>query len=122
MFDIGFLELLLIGIVALIVVGPERLPSLVKTTGLWVSRMRRMISGVKREITDELRIEELRQQAKAREDAIKSEVDSIRKPFSDTLRDDVLGASTARAEAVQPESVGNQIKPDNASVKNVTND
>lgn len=101
MFDIGFLELLIIGVVALVVVGPERLPGLVKTTGMWVGRIRRMLSGVKREISEELRIEELRQQAKEREEAIRRDVDSVRKPFSETLRDDVMsaGANNIRPEA-----------------------
>lgn len=90
MFDIGFLELLIIGVVALIVVGPERLPSLVKTTGLWVSRIRRTLSGVKREISEELRVEELRQQAKVRQEIMEEQVESIRKPFADTLRDEIL--------------------------------
>ena len=61
MFDIGFLELLLIGVVALLVVGPERLPRLARTAGLWVGRGRRMLSSVKAEIDRELKAEELKQ-------------------------------------------------------------
>ena len=61
MFDIGFLELLLIGVVALLVVGPERLPKLARTAGLWLGRGRRMLSSVKAEIDRELKAEELKQ-------------------------------------------------------------
>lgn len=122
MFDIGFLELLIIGVVALVVVGPERLPGLVKTIGLWVGRIRRMLSGVKREISEELRIEELRQQAKAREQEIKENVDAVTKPFSETLRDDVLSArrpvDTAEPSISSAPSVAASI-PEQSEVKPV---
>lgn len=61
MFDIGFLELVLISVVALIVVGPERLPRLARTAGLWLGRGRRMLSSVKDEIDRELKADELKQ-------------------------------------------------------------
>ena len=61
MFDIGFLELIVIGVVALLVVGPERLPRLARTAGLWLGRGRRMLSSVKSEIDAELKAEELKQ-------------------------------------------------------------
>lgn len=61
MFDIGFWEMALIGLVALIVVGPERLPKLARMAGLWLGRGRRMLSSVKEEIDRELKAEELKQ-------------------------------------------------------------
>ncbi|MFW5450402.1 MAG: Sec-independent protein translocase protein TatB [Methylophagaceae bacterium] len=61
MFDIGFWELLLIAIVALIVVGPERLPKLVRVTGFWVGKANASIQAVRSEISRELRAEELKQ-------------------------------------------------------------
>ena len=61
MFDIGFFELLLIGIVALVVVGPERLPKLMRVTGLWVGRANASIQSIRSEIAQELRAEELTQ-------------------------------------------------------------
>jgi sec-independent protein translocase protein TatB len=61
MFDIGALELLIIGVVALIVVGPERLPRLARTAGLWVGRARRALSSVKEEIDREIKADELRE-------------------------------------------------------------
>jgi sec-independent protein translocase protein TatB len=60
-FDIGFWELLLIAIVALIVVGPERLPKLVRVTGLWVGKANASLQAVRSEISRELRAEELKQ-------------------------------------------------------------
>ena len=60
MFDIGFWELAVIGIVALLVIGPDRLPAVARTTGLWISKIRRMISSVKDDISKELKAEELK--------------------------------------------------------------
>jgi len=60
MFDIGFWELVLIGIVGLVVIGPERLPGVARTLGRWVGRTRRFVSNVKADIERELRDEELR--------------------------------------------------------------
>lgn len=60
MFDIGALELLVIGVVALIVVGPERLPKLARAAGLWVGRARRAFSAVKEEIDREIKADELK--------------------------------------------------------------
>jgi sec-independent protein translocase protein TatB len=59
MFDIGFWELTLIGVVALLVIGPERLPTVARTAGLWVGRMRRFVSSVKSDIDQQLKAEEL---------------------------------------------------------------
>lgn len=61
MFDIGFWELTLIGVVAMIVVGPERLPGLARTAGLWLGKARRMLSEVKAEVDRELHLEEIKQ-------------------------------------------------------------
>ncbi len=60
MFDVGFWELLLIGVVALLVVGPERLPGLARTVGAWVGKARRLVNSVKADIDREMRAEELK--------------------------------------------------------------
>lgn len=60
MFDIGFSELLLVGIVALIVLGPERLPKVARTVGHLVGRMQRYAAGLKAEIDREVKLEELK--------------------------------------------------------------
>lgn len=61
MLDIGFLELMLIGIVGLLVLGPERLPRAARTTGMWIGKIKRTVSGMQREISAQLESEELRQ-------------------------------------------------------------
>ena len=50
MFDIGFLEIVIIASIALVVLGPERLPRAARTAGMWVGRARRMVSDVKSDI------------------------------------------------------------------------
>ncbi|MFD2113742.1 Sec-independent protein translocase protein TatB [Thiorhodococcus fuscus] len=60
MFDIGFTELLLIGVVALVVLGPERLPKVARVAGMWVGKARRTLASVKQEIDRELKAEELK--------------------------------------------------------------
>lgn len=61
MFDIGFFELCLIGIVALLVIGPEKLPRVARTVGLWIGKAQGMVKTVKYEIDEQVRIEELKQ-------------------------------------------------------------
>lgn len=61
MFDIGFWELLMIAIVALVVVGPERLPKLIRVVGLWVGKANASVQSIRNEISQELRAEELKQ-------------------------------------------------------------
>ncbi len=60
MFDIGFWELTIIGVVALLVIGPERLPRVARTTGLWLGRARRFVSSVKADIDREIAADELK--------------------------------------------------------------
>jgi len=58
MFDIGFWELMVVAIVVLLVVGPERLPGLARDAGFWVGKIRRFINHTRREIESELQITE----------------------------------------------------------------
>ena len=64
MFDIGFSELILVGILGLIILGPERLPKAARTVGLLVGRMRRTMSGIQQEIEQEVRNQEIREKLK----------------------------------------------------------
>jgi sec-independent protein translocase protein TatB len=60
MFDLGFTELMLIGIVALVVIGPERLPKVARTAGQWLGKLNRYVSQVKQDIDRDMKLEELR--------------------------------------------------------------
>ena len=61
MFDLGFTEMMLIGIVALIVIGPERLPGVARTAGKYFGRLKRFMTTVKADVEQELRADELRE-------------------------------------------------------------
>lgn len=61
MFDVGFWELCLIGLISLLVIGPERLPKVARIAGYWIGKVRSMTDSVKQEIKEELREEEIRQ-------------------------------------------------------------
>jgi len=69
MFDIGFWELMLIGIIGLVVLGPERLPVAIRTVRNWISSVRKFSEGVKSELSEELRIHELHSNLKKAEQA-----------------------------------------------------
>ncbi len=62
MFDIGFLELVVCAVIALIVLGPERLPDAARTAGRWVGNARRMMSQLTTELDRQLKVDELRKE------------------------------------------------------------
>jgi len=106
MFDIGFFELMLIGIVGLIVIGPERLPRVARTLGKWVGRTRRFISNVKQDIDREIRQDEIRQalQRNASLDEIKNIINDSRFTIEDEVegkRDYVVKARDDDPRAAQ---------------------
>ena len=59
MFDVGFSEVVIIAIIALVILGPERLPKVARTLGFWVGKARRMVADVKSDIDREMRESEL---------------------------------------------------------------
>jgi sec-independent protein translocase protein TatB len=59
MFEVGFFELVLIGVVALLVIGPQRLPSVARTVGHLLGRLQRYVAQVKAEVRQQMRLEEL---------------------------------------------------------------
>lgn len=91
MFDVGFSELLVIAVVALVVIGPERLPKVARTVGLLIGRMQRYVAEVKSDISQEIQLEELRQSGQLlknslqeTEQHITGEVNSLHQSISAT--------------------------------------
>jgi len=82
MFDVGFWELLVIGVIALIVVGPDRLPGLMRTVGLWVGRARATMYSIREEVEREVNTQGLRDT----ERAIRESVEDTAREVSDTAR------------------------------------
>jgi sec-independent protein translocase protein TatB len=79
MFDVGFSELVVIGLIALIVLGPKRLPEVARTAGKWMGQLRRFINNVKQDLDREIHQDELAELRKLRE-----ELDSTRSLMQNT--------------------------------------
>ncbi len=90
MFDVGFWELTIIGVIALLVLGPERLPRTARTVGLWVGKARRTLSEVKRDIDRELDAAELKDLQKVKEELqdTKTEFEDAAKTLNESAVDD----------------------------------
>jgi sec-independent protein translocase protein TatB len=96
MFDIGFTELLVIGVVALIVIGPEKLPRMARTVGHLAGRLQRYVSDVKADINREIELEELRkmrdsmqQHASEFETSVQSEMNKTETELNKSVEDAV---------------------------------
>ena len=77
MFDIGFTELMVIAIVALVVIGPEKLPKVARTVGAYLGRLQRYVNDVKADINRELELDELRKFKQTVEDTARSFESSV---------------------------------------------
>lgn len=105
MFDVGFWELLVIGVIALLVVGPERLPGLMRTVGLFVGRARAAFYSVREEVEREIHAEGLRDTQRALRDSVNRTLDDVRKPNTGKRHRDKTtssaGSTNGEAEARQ---------------------
>ena len=72
MFDVGFSELLLLAVIALVVLGPEKLPHAARMAGAWIGRIRRMIISVQADIENEVAAAEMRERIKKELEKAKS--------------------------------------------------
>jgi len=89
MFDIGFLELVIVGIIGLLVLGPERLPVASRTLGKWIGRARRMTSQFTKEIDRQIEIDELKAELKKQGESldINDDVQKIRSTVNAALKE-----------------------------------
>ena len=92
MFDVGFTELMVIALVALIVVGPERLPRVARTAGHWLGRLQRYVSDVKADINREIQLEDLKklqqqvaEQARTMEESISKHMQSVETSLNESI-------------------------------------
>ena len=77
MFEIGFGELVLVGVVALLVVGPERLPETIRTAHGWLNRLRRGFNDIKREVQQELHNDAVMQDLRKTGQQLKAQADQF---------------------------------------------
>ena len=98
MFDIGFPELLLVSVITLLVLGPERLPEALRSLGLWLGRARRSFTRVKTEIEREIGMDEVRRQL--HNEAIMEQMKEIQQDV-DAFSQDIRGVSSPASPASQ---------------------
>src|SRR5689334_16275656 len=111
MFDIGFSELLVIGIVALIVIGPEKLPRVARTIGHLAGRLQRYVADVKADINREIELDELRkmrdsmqQAASSFESSVKSGLASAESEVNQLTSDAQKALEDPHPQTPQPET------------------
>jgi sec-independent protein translocase protein TatB len=113
-FDVGFWELAIIAVIALLVIGPERLPKAARTAGLWVGRARRMVTDVKADIDREIREGDLAELKKAGEELKKTQ-SAVESAGSQIIEDSELGELKKTGEELKAaksefETVGEELK------------
>ena len=105
MFDIGFAELIIIGVVALIVIGPDRLPGAIRTGSAWLNRLRRGFNDIKQEVQQELHNDAVLRDLRESGETLRRETDSLRQqlknPLGDPLGDPLTGATDVPQESPQ---------------------
>jgi len=111
MFDIGFSELMVIGLVALIVIGPERLPRVARTLGHLAGRLQRYVADVKADINREVELDELRkvkdsvqQAATGIENSVQSELNKAESELNAAANVAAGGATPSEADAPPAEA------------------
>lgn len=108
MFDFGFSELLVIGVVALIVIGPERLPRVARTVGHILGRMQRYVSDVKSDIQREIQLDELKK--------LQQQVQDQAREFETSVRQEMAGVEAqigkVAADIQSPAPVADSGVPD----------
>ncbi len=77
MFDMGFAELVLIAIVGLLVIGPERLPGTIRTASLWLNRIKRGFNDIKREVQQELHNDAVMQELRKTGEQLREQTDKL---------------------------------------------
>ncbi|MBV8032575.1 MAG: Sec-independent protein translocase subunit TatB [Betaproteobacteria bacterium] len=119
MFDIGFSELLVIGVVALVVIGPERLPRVARTLGHLAGRLQRYVTEVKADINREMELEDLKkmrdqlqQSATSFESSVRSELSKTETELNQSVQSVVESAKVEDKSAAEPRT--EERKPEEA--------
>jgi|TARA_Y100000310_G_scaffold345773_1_gene469671 sec-independent protein translocase protein TatB len=106
MFDIGFPELLLVSVIALVVIGPEKLPETIRTLSLWLGRLKRSLATIKSEIEAEIGADDIRRQL--REESVLGELKDTKVQLEeviDTTRKDLTAIVQSAADGTDPDGV-----------------
>ncbi|WP_074012314.1 Sec-independent protein translocase protein TatB [Candidatus Sodalis sp. SoCistrobi] len=119
MFDIGFGELMLVFVIGLVVLGPERLPVAVRTVAGWIRAIRSMASTVQNELTQELKLQELQDSLKKVEEAsknnlspeLKSSMEELREA-AESMKKEFKGINSATLDPAEPHTIHNPLVTD----------
>lgn len=108
MFDFGFSEMMVIAVVALVVLGPEKLPKVARQAGQWMGKLQRYVADVKTDINRQMELDELRKMqaelqdtARALETEVGSTVSQLKSDF-DTVSSDLSGAGMSTPAVPEP--------------------
>lgn len=120
MFDIGFLELMLIGVIGLLVLGPERLPTAARTVGLWLGKAKRIAGDFTREVDRQLKADEMRKRLREEGDELGLEKiqQTVNSALSEAKQFERMVSKTDSSEiakmksATSPTADGKSITPD----------
>ena len=101
MFDIGFWEVLLIAVMTMIIVGPEKLPGVARTAGRWVGKARRFIEGVKSDVEQEFDVTELKRMMHNQEVQINELTQKLKSPG---ILDEEIESLTSSVYSIEDET------------------
>ena len=101
MFDIGFSEILLVAVIALVVIGPERLPGVARNVGRFIGRLQRYVHDIKSDFNREVELEEIRRLQHEMENTVQSMQESMRAVES-SLQQEVRAHQTTMAGPLLP--------------------
>lgn len=121
MFDIGFSEIVVIGVVALVVIGPERLPKTARTIGLLFGRLQRYVNEVKADISREMELDELRRLQREMQGAARDIEQSVRTAASDfsagvrNVESELNATASEASKGVTPDAAASSPAPAQAA-------
>ncbi|MBD3670038.1 MAG: twin-arginine translocase subunit TatB [Gammaproteobacteria bacterium] len=118
MFDIGFWEMLLIGVVALVVIGPERLPAVARTLGSWTAKVRNFVAHTRADLEKELNTEEIRKMMDAKE----GEINELRDMLNETRASIQEAKDQYVMHAIDDDSKADKDKPEEAKTEDKASD
>ncbi len=108
MFDIGFAELIIIGVVGLLVIGPERLPGAIRTASLWLRRIKRGFNDIRQEVEQEIHNDAIMQELKKTGDQFKEEAESVSRDIKKAVSDgDLPSDDSANTQETDPTKASN---------------
>ena len=120
MFDIGFWELAVIGLIALIVLGPSRLPEAARTAGRWAGRLRTFIDNVKRDLDKQLQADELAELRRLKSELVKTR--SALQQSSNSILDTMSGVADSVTTGSAVEAVEQAVASDAVAADSIKTD